>query len=51
MKIFLAILAVILLWGMIGDKVQQNRNNFTKGFIATIIGIVVLCVIGQVGGK
>jgi len=46
MVVFLAILAVFLLFGMVGDKLQQNRNNFTKGFIATIIGIVVLCIFG-----
>lgn len=46
MKIFLAILAIILLFGMIGDKGQKNRDSYTKGFIVTIIGIVALHVIG-----
>ena len=47
MKILLSILDIILLFGMIGDKIQHNRNNFTYAFIATVIGIIVLCVIGQ----
>ena len=45
MKVFFAILAVILLVGMIGDKEQQNRNKYTMGFLSTIIGIVALYVI------
>ena len=45
MKVFFAILAVILLVGMIGDKEQQNRNNYTMGFLSTIIGLVALYVI------
>lgn len=46
MKVFLAILAVILLFGMIADKEQHNRNNYTYGFIATIVGIIVLYLFG-----
>lgn len=45
MNIFLAILAVILLFGMIGDKEEQNRINFTWGFIVVIAAIAVINVI------
>ena len=45
MNIFLGILAVILLLGMIGDKEQQNRNNYTQGFIIVIFAIVAMNVI------
>ena len=46
MKIFFVILAVLLLFGMVGDDIQQNRNNFTWAFIVTIICIVVLHIVG-----
>ena len=45
MIIFLAILAFILLFGMMGDKEQQNRNNFTYAFIVVIIAILAMYVI------
>lgn len=46
MKIFLAILAFILFWGMIGDKFQENRNNYTKGFMVCVIAMVILQLFG-----
>lgn len=42
MKIFFAVLAVILLIGMLAESDRDSRRNFTYGFIATIIGIVAL---------
>jgi len=45
MNIFLCIIAVILLFGMIGDKERQNRINFTYAFLAVILAIVALNVI------
>lgn len=45
MNIFLAVLAVILLFGMIGDKEEQNRINFTYGFIVVIVAIMAINVI------
>ena len=42
MNIFLGILACILLFGMIGDKEEGNRNNFTTGFVAVILAIVAI---------
>ena len=48
MTIFFAVLAVILLFGMIGDKNEKNRRNFTYGFIAVVIGITILYFINYV---
>lgn len=45
MTVFLALLAVVLLFGMIGDKEQENRNNYTKAFIADLAAIVILSVL------
>ena len=45
MIIIFAILAFILLFGMIGDKEQKNRDNYTKCFIALVIGIVALYMV------
>lgn len=42
MNIFLGIIAVILLLGMIADNDQQNRINFTWGFIVVIVATTVL---------
>ena len=46
MNIFLAIVAIILFFGMIGDKIQENRNNYTKGFIVCVIAMVILHLFG-----
>lgn len=40
-----AVVAFIMLCGMIGDKEQKNRDNYTKVFIALIIGIVALYMV------
>lgn len=45
MTVFLAIIAVILLFGMIGDKEQKNRDNYTKAFVADLVTIVILSVL------
>ncbi len=42
MKIFLAVAALILLWGMIGDKDADNRRNYTLGFIACVAGVILI---------
>ena len=42
MKIALAIAALILLWGMIGDRDADNRQNFTFGFIICVAGVILL---------
>lgn len=41
MNVFLGIIAVILLLGMIADNDQQNRINFTWGFITVIVAITI----------
>lgn len=42
MKIFLAIIALLLLWGMIGDRNTDNRHNYTLGFIACVAGVILI---------
>lgn len=42
MKIFLAIIAGLLLWGMIGDGNADNRRNYTLGFLICIAGVILL---------
>ncbi len=42
MKIFLACAALLLLFGMIGDKNAENRRNFTLGFIVCVAGVILL---------
>lgn len=46
MQIFFAILAFILFWGMIGDKIQENRNNYTMAFAVCVIAMVILQLFG-----
>ena len=41
MNIVLAIFALFLLIGMVGDKNADNRHNFTLAFIACVAGIVL----------
>lgn len=45
MNIFLGIIAVVLLLGMIEDNDQQNRINFTWGFIIVVVAITILNLI------
>lgn len=42
MKIFLAIAALLLLWGMIGDRNADNRRNYTLGFIVCVAGVILI---------
>lgn len=42
---FLGILAVILILAMIGDNEEQNRINYTQGFVVVILAITVIRVI------
>ena len=46
MVVFLAIVSFILLAGMIGDKEQKNRDNFTMAFVAVVAAIVVVYMVG-----
>lgn len=39
--ILFSLMAVILLFGMIGDKDANNRKNFTYGFVALVIVIAI----------
>lgn len=42
MTIFFAVMAVILLLGMIADKDEKNRRNFMYSFITTVIALTIL---------
>lgn len=46
MVVFLAIVAFILLAGMIGEKEQKNRDNLTMAFMTVIAAIVVVYMVG-----
>lgn len=46
MKTFYAIIAVVLLFGMIGDKNMDSRKNYTIGFVASVAAIVALHALG-----
>jgi hypothetical protein len=46
MRILFAVMAFILFLEMIGGKEADVRKNSTFGFMTTIVGIVVLYVIG-----
>ena len=43
MVAFLAVMAVILLLGMIADKDSENRKNFTYAFMTVIMAIAIFC--------
>lgn len=45
-RILLAVMAFILFCEMIAGKTEDIRINCTFGYITTIIGIVVLYIIG-----
>lgn len=42
MTVFLAIIALFLLWGMVGDRDRENRRNYTLAFIACVAAIVAI---------
>lgn len=42
LNIFLAVLAVILLFGIIGDSEAENRRYYANGFLAVIFAIIIL---------
>lgn len=46
MRILFAVMAFILFCEMIAGKTEEIRINCTFGYITTIIGIVVLYIIG-----
>lgn len=39
------ILAILFGMGAIGDELQQNRNNYTKLFIACVIGVILIRIL------
>lgn len=45
LTIFFAILAIILLFGMIGDSEEINRINYTNAFSFVIVAIIAINVI------
>ena len=42
MEILFAILALIMFFGMVGDKEQKNRDNFTVAFVALVVCIMAM---------
>ena len=45
MEILLFMLALLFGLGVIGDKEQKNRNNYTKICIVCIVGIILMKVL------
>lgn len=45
MEILLFMLALLFGLGVIGDREQENRNNYTKICIVCIIGIILMRVL------
>lgn len=41
MGIFIMVCAAVCLVGMIGDRVQENRNNFAYGFVICMVAVIV----------
>jgi len=50
MKIFLIVffivLALIFFFGMVGDNLQKNRDNYTLAFIVSVGAIVLMHIFG-----
>lgn len=45
LNIFLAIMAAFFGFGAVGDRIQENRNNYTKICIACIIAMLIINII------
>lgn len=43
--VFMAVCSIICLFGMIGDREQANRNNYTYGFVTCIIMATLLTIL------
>lgn len=43
MVIALAIMTVVLFLGMIADKDENNRKNFTYAFMVCVLALVIFC--------
>jgi hypothetical protein len=44
MLILFVLFAIILFFGMIGDKDKTNRCNFTYAFIVCVVAIILLSI-------
>ena len=44
--ILLMLVALILFLGMMGDKEQANRNNYTQAFCVVVAEVVLLVIFG-----
>lgn len=44
--ILLMLIAFILFAGMMGDKEQANRNNYTQAFCVVVAAVVLLVIFG-----
>ena len=45
LNIFLAFMAVFFGFGAVSDRIQENRNNYTKICIACIIAMLIINII------
>jgi hypothetical protein len=42
LNIFLAVMAAFFGFGSVGDRIQENRENYTRVCIACIIAIIII---------
>ena len=42
LNIFLAVMAAFFGFGSVGDRIQENRDNYTRVCIACIIAIIII---------
>lgn len=45
LNIFLAFMVAFFGFGAVGDRIQENRNNYTKICIACIIAMLIINII------
>lgn len=48
MKFFFALMAMFCAFGMLAEPDTNSRKNFAFSFIATVFGIIALCLIERV---
>lgn len=46
MEVMLIIMAIILFVGMIADSKEDNRKNYTLGFVVVVTATVILKIFG-----
>lgn len=45
--VILIIIAIILFFGMVGDKEKFNKRTYCYGFIACVVAVTVMEIVGK----